>query len=116
MRSLSNVLEKLRTICDEELMNWSVEKFNHQKYEGPAEEISKQLKASVNPSEIMISVGGTRYNDYGNSHYLKDVDKAVVVVYPEDIYSEDQILNLVESGEIDKKADISALVQDVIFK
>lgn len=64
----------------------------------------------------MISVGGTRYNDYGNSHYLKDVDKVVVVVYPEDIYSEDQILNLVESGEIDKKADISALVQDVIFK
>ena len=116
MRALSNVLEKLRTICDEELMNWSVEKFNHQKYEGPAEEISKQLQASVNPSEIMISVGGTRYNDYGNSHYLKDVDKAVVVVYPEDIYSEDQILNLVESGEIDKKADISALVQDVIFK
>lgn len=64
----------------------------------------------------MISVGGTRYNDYGNGHYLKDVDKAVVVVYPEDIYCEDQILNLVESGEIDKKADISALVQDVIFK
>ena len=55
----------------------------------------------------MISVGGTRYNDYGNSHYLKDVDKAVVVVYPEDIYSEDQILNLVESGEIDKNLSLT---------
>ena len=57
-----------------------------------------------------------KVDELASPHLMKDVDKAVVVVYPEDIYSEDQILNLVESGEIDKKADISALVQDVIFK
>lgn len=35
----------------------------------------------------MVSVGATRYTEYGEKNFLQDGDLAVVVVYPEDKYS-----------------------------
>ena len=73
------------------LTDWMLEKFNGQKNEGPAEDIHSYLVAAGCPERIMVSIGATRYTAWGESNFLQNGDKAVVVVYPESKYTEEQI-------------------------
>lgn len=74
----------------EKLIEWCLEKFNGQKNEGPAEDIHTYLIECGRPENAMISIGATRYTDYGEHNFLADGDEAVVVVYP-DNYSAEEI-------------------------
>lgn len=96
----------------EKLIAWMVEKLNGQKDEGPAEDIHSYLLACGRPEYTLISIGATRYTEFGQSHYLKKGDISYVVVYP-DSYSPDEIASLVKD---DNFADlkISVLRQEVI--
>ncbi len=94
------------------LIDWLLEKFNGQKNEGPAEDIHSYLLEAGCPEHIMVSVGATRYTDWGEHNFLQGGDKAVVVVYPEDKYSFEEIKTMTEQGSLDKEG-ISALVQTV---
>ena len=67
-----------------QLIDWLIEKFNGQLNEGPAEDINSYLKEANYPTQVMVSIGATRYTDYGEHNFLQNGDKAVVVVYPED--------------------------------
>lgn len=82
-----------------QLIDWMIEKFNFQEDEGPAENINLYLNESGCPSKIMVSIGATRYTDFGERNFLQNGDEAVVVVYPEDQYSHEQIVNLVGEGK-----------------
>ena len=86
-----------------------MEKFNGQKDEGPAEDIHSYLVESGCPEKIMVSVGATRYTDWGEHNFLQTGDKSVVLVYPEDKYSKEEIVEAVK--KLDFPSDISALVQ-----
>ena len=46
----------------------------------------------------MISIGATRYTDFGEHNFLQNNDLSVVVVYPEDKYSKEDIIKGVEQG------------------
>ena len=94
------------------LTDWMLDKFNNQKNEGPAEDIHSYLVAAGRPSRIMVSIGATRYTDWGESNFLQNGDKAVVVVYPESKYSAEQIKKMAETGDFSDHS-ISALVQIV---
>lgn len=94
------------------LTDWMLDKFNHQQNEGPAEDIHSYLVAAGCPQQIMVSIGATRYTAWGESNFLQNGDKAVVVVYPESKYSADQIKKMAEIGDFSDRA-ISALVQTV---
>ena len=94
------------------LTDWMLEKFNGQKDEGPAEDIHSYLLAAGCPSQIMVSIGATRYTPWGESNFLQNGDKAVVVVYPESKYNPEQIKKMVGTGDF-KDPLISALVQTV---
>ena len=96
----------------QKLIDWLLEKFNEQKDEGPAENIHSYLLAAGRPERIMVSVGATRYTSWGEQNFLQAGDKAVVVLYPEDKYSFEEIKAMLESGTLEKE-DISALVQTV---
>ena len=61
----------------------------------------------------MVSVGATRYTDYGEHNFLQNQDKAVVVVYPEDKYSQADIVKAVENGTLDDP-EVSVLTQTVV--
>lgn len=98
----------------ETLINWLLDKFNNQKDAGPAEDIHSYLIEAGKPNQFMISVGATRYSEYGKSNFLQDGDKAVVVVYPEDIYSFDDIFKRVNNDNLEED-DISVLIQEVIL-
>ena len=94
------------------LTDWMLDKFNHQQNEGPAEDIHNYLVAAGRPNQIMVSIGATRYTVWGESNFLQNGDKAVVVVYPESKYTTEDIKKMAEKGDFSDRS-ISALVQTV---
>lgn len=96
------------------LEDWLIEKFNGQKDEGPAENINSYLKEAGFPEKIMVSIGATRYTDFGEQNFLLKGDKSVVVLYPEANYSAEDIKNLVKKNDF-SDSRISALVQEVVL-
>lgn len=99
----------------EKLTGWIIDRLNNQKDEGPAEDVHAYLSVAGRPSRILVSIGATRYTDYGEHNFLRDGDVAAVVLYPEDSYSSGDILRMVESGgpDISANAGISILWQTV---
>ena len=94
------------------LTDWMLDKFNNQQNEGPAEDIHSYLVAAGRPQKIMVSIGATRYTAWGESNFLQNGDKSVVVVYPESKYTPDQIKKMAALGDFSDRA-ISALIQTV---
>lgn len=88
----------------EKLISWLIEKFNFQKDEGPAENIYSYLKEAGFPKQIMVSIGATRYTDWGETNFLKEKDEAVVAVYPSDKYSYDELKSLVLNHDYSDKS------------
>ena len=73
------------------LLNWLIDKFNNQQDTGPLENLSELLKESGYPSQLCISIGATRYTEYGTTTFLKPDDIACVVLYNPNQYSEADI-------------------------
>lgn len=96
------------------LKEWLIEKLNTQTDEGPAENIHSYLVNAGRPSRLLISVGATRYTDFGEHNFLQAKDHAIVVLYPEDKYSSKEIIKMVEEGTI-LNEDISVLDQEIIL-
>lgn len=96
------------------LEDWLIEKFNTQQDEGPAENINSYLKEAGFPERIMVSIGATRYTDFGEHNFLLKGDKSVVVLYPEKKYSSEDIKNLVLKNDF-SDSEISSLVQEVVL-
>lgn len=97
------------------LRDWIMSKLNNQKDEGPAENINSYMEAADNHDNIFVSIGATRYTEFGKTNFLKAGDKSVVVLYPESEYSAEDITRLVESGA-EAPDNISLLCQTVITK
>lgn len=98
----------------EKLITWLIEKLNNQKDEDPAENVKNYLLSSGKPENLMISIGATRYTEFGEHNFLQKGDKSVVVLYPENKYSPEQILELAKNNNFSDK-EISALVQEVVL-
>ncbi len=79
----------------EKLTSWIIDKLNNQKDEGPAENINIYLNEANQPEKILVSIGATRYTEFGQNNYLKINDDSVVVLYPETEYSSEQIKELI---------------------
>lgn len=99
----------------EKLAGWIADRLNNQKDEGPAEDVHAYLTAAGRPGRILVSIGATRYTDYGEHNFLHDGDEAVVVLYPGASYGPGDILRMVESDGPDKAGNpgISVLRQTV---
>ena len=97
----------------DKLINWMLQKLNDQKDEGPAEDIGSYLRALGQPENILISIGATRYTDYGKTNFLKQGDESLVLLYPEDKYTPDQIKEMAYKRDFSAE-DISALCQKIV--
>ena len=86
----------------EKLVFWMIDKFNSQKDEGPAENIHSYLEDAGFPEKIMVSIGSTRYTDFGEHNFLQDKDLSVVILYPEDVYTKNQIEEMLKSNKFNK--------------
>lgn len=98
----------------EKLIAWLTDKLNNQADQGPAENINLYLNEAGCPTEIMISVGATRYTPFGESHYLQNGDTSVVVIYHEAVYSREEILQRVRKDNLEED-DISVLMQQYVM-
>ena len=96
----------------EKLITWIIEKLNFQQDEGPQENIHSYLNAAGNPSKIMISIGATRYTEFGQTNFLENQNESIVVLYPEDKYNLTTISSMIKMNENIPK-DISILRQTV---
>ena len=96
------------------LSDWIIDRLNQQKDEGPAENVNSYLTKCGFPERILVSIGATRYTDYGEHNFLQNGDKSVVVLYPEDKYTAEEIFERVRNNKL-KENDISALVQTVVL-
>lgn len=105
-----------------QLLDWVKNKLNNQADEGPAENLHEYLTGNKEkglvteqnlPSQVLISIGATRYTAFGESNFLKTGDEAVVVVYPESEFSHEEL-----SAYIAKKAalpkTVSCLYQKIV--
>lgn len=98
----------------QKLNNWIVEKLNTQKDSGPLENLNLYLTTKNKPSQIIISIGATRYTDFGKNNYLKKNDKSVVILYPNNKYTEDEIISIIKHKDYSHK-DISMLYQEIVI-
>ena len=96
------------------LSDWLIQKFNTQADEFNLENIGLYLKECAYPKEIMVSIGATRYTDFGEHNFLQDGDGIVIVLYPASKYSAQKIEEMVASGE-EFSDDVSLLKQTVVI-
>ena len=97
----------------QKLLNWIVDRMNNQKDVGPAEDISAYLADAGYPHQALISIGATRYTEYGETNFLKSGDTSIVVVYDGEQYSQEQITEMAQSQTFAVEG-ISTLIQKVV--
>ena len=89
-----------------------MDKFNNQEDLGPAENVHDYLRAAGFPTKIFVSVGATRYSDFGKENFLQAGDDSVVALYP-DSYSKEKVEEIILRGEAAE--GISLLSQRVVL-
>lgn len=99
----------------EKLIFWMIDKFNNQKDEEPAENIHDYLLDCGKPEKIFVSIGATRYTDFGEKNFLQANDETCVILYPENKYSHEEIKNFALNDDFNS-LDISVLRQKIILK
>lgn len=98
----------------EKLLNWIIEKLNNQIDEGPTENLNSYLNFNDKISKMVFSIGATRYTDFGKTNFLQENDKSVVVLYPNEKYSDEEILSVVKNKDFSHK-EISLLYQEIVI-
>jgi len=97
----------------EKLTTWIKNQLNSQEDFGPLEELSKYISECDYPSKAIISIGATRYTNYGENTFLNQGDEVIIVVYNNKISSLDDVLNAINTNTYDTK-NMSVLSQKVI--
>lgn len=93
------------------LLEWMVDKLNTQEDEGPAEHINGLLQSAGHPRQLLVSIGATRYTEFGERHFLAPGDVSCVVLYPAARYDEAAVRSAIARREF--APDMSALIQAV---
>lgn len=96
----------------QKLLDWVVERMNHQPDQDPMNAIADLLARADYPTKAIISIGATRYTEFGEHNFLQVGDISMVVVYNAKRYSHAQIYEMAKQSQF--ADDISALVQKVI--
>lgn len=97
----------------EKLTLWIKNQINTQKDFGPLEPLSEYIEACKHPSKAIISIGATRYTEYGEKTFLSPADEVFVVVYNHNTYSLEEIQTSLNTKQY-LREDISILHQKVI--
>lgn len=97
----------------EKLLNWIVEKMNTQEDNDPLESISTLLKQANHPQQAIISIGATRYTEFGEKTFLQEGDEVFVVVYNSEKYDLDKVEEFLKNKQFPEE-DISILHQKVV--
>lgn len=80
------------------LLDWLVDRMNHQRDQGPLEDVHALLVAAGRPRRAVVSIGATRYTPFGETTFLAPGDEAVVVVYDGEAHTSEAVLAAVRAG------------------
>ena len=97
----------------EKLTDWILNQINTQEDFGPLEPISEYIHACEHPQEAIISIGATRYTEYGEKTFLQKGDESIVIVYDKTKLSSDEVLEMVKASHYDT-TKMSVLAQKVV--
>ncbi|USR75612.1 DUF5718 family protein [Photobacterium damselae] len=97
----------------QKLLNWIMDRMNNQQDVGPTENIAQLLEKAQYPTQAVISIGATRYTEYGETTFLQPGDTSIVVVYDAKLYTESEIEQMATSNDFAQDG-LSALVQTVV--
>jgi hypothetical protein len=97
----------------EKLLDWMLNQINTQEDFGPLEPLSEYISACDNPKEAIISIGATRYTEYGEKTFLQVNDEIIIIVYDARKLNKDDILQSVKNNSCDT-ANMSVLAQTVL--
>ena len=64
------------------------------------------------PKQSIMSIGATRYTEFGKTHFLQPNDLSIVVVYVGEKYSAEEIEQMAKDEKF--ADDISVLIQKVV--
>lgn len=95
------------------LTEWMLNQILTQQDIGPLELINSYIKASGNPQEAIISIGATRYTEYGETTFLQPNDEIMVVLYDRRHYSIDVVTEKLQLKQYDNE-NMSVLAQAII--
>ena len=96
----------------EKLEKWMIQKLNQQKDTGPLEDLQALLSAASYPKNLLISIGATRYTEFGEHHFLERGDILYVIVYPHKKIKHEEIIPMIKENHF--ALGISTLIQEVV--
>ncbi len=96
-----------------QLLDWLVAKLNDQVDEGPLENISGWLEVAGRPSEALISIGATRYTEFGETTFLERGDRIIVAVYDANRFDTSAIERIARGDDPVPTEGLSLLRQEV---
>ena len=97
----------------DKLISWIIQQINTQKDFGPLEPIFEYIKACNYPKKMIISIGATRYTEYGEKTFLKKDDEVIVALYNKDEENLKSVVNAIKTSNY-KKNNINILLQKII--
>jgi hypothetical protein len=95
----------------DKLLDWMTNQINVQENFGPLEPLSEYISACSNPKEAIISIGATRYTEYGENTFLKNGDEVVIALYSKNDSTKEEVSKNIGNSSYDK---MSVLAQKVI--
>ena len=95
------------------LTDWMVNQINTQEDFGPLEPLNEYVSACKNPTKAIVSIGATRYTEYGEKTFLKSGDEVLIAVYDASIYTFKDIEEKLQNHDY-SQSDMSLLAQKVV--
>ena len=95
------------------LLDWIKNQINSQKDFGPLEDVLALIKEAGYPQNLIISIGATRYTEYGEHTFLQRGDEVIVALYDSRIHCQNPVMTKIVSGKYDEEG-MSVLAQKVL--
>ena len=96
------------------LIEWIVNTLNHQQDDGPLENLWGWLEKAKRPHTICISIGATRYTEFGATTFLRAGDQSIVLLFDSRAHDIQELEQQLRDNTIDNLENISILSQKVL--
>ena len=100
----------------QKLIDWIVHTLNTQKDFAILESLDSFIQKAGYPKDLLVCIGSTSYTPLAEERFLKEGDKVCVAVYNHNLYTNDDIKELVEKGNFCDMKGVSILYQDVVYE
>lgn len=97
-----------------QLTDWMIDTFNRQTDFGPLENLTALLAQADYPTQVIVTLGATRYTEFGETGYLQPDDQIGIFVYDANQTSKPQIETAFSENAAFNRFAGSALLQHVV--